>query len=63
MIITIFITGQDCEIDVSVCNATESKCLNGGECIDGLGPAFQCECPSGTYRLLHQVIVKYCFSI
>ena len=47
MIISIFITGQDCEIDVSVCNATESKCLNGGECIDGLGPAFLCNCPQG----------------
>ena len=43
----VFFLGQDCEIDVSVCNATESKCSNGGECIDGFGPAFHCNCPSG----------------
>jgi hypothetical protein len=39
--------GQNCEIDVSVCNATENKCSNGGQCIDGLGVAFFCYCPPG----------------
>ena len=42
-----FFPGPNCEIDVSVCNATESKCSNGGECIDGFGPAYHCNCPSG----------------
>ena len=39
--------GLNCEIDVSICNATENKCSNGGQCVDGLGASFTCTCPSG----------------
>ena len=59
-----FFLGQDCEIDVSVCNATESKCSNGGECIDGFGPAYHCNCPSGkgknpSFWSFNQKIILY----
>ena len=64
----VFFLGQDCEIDVSVCNATESKCSNGGECIDGFGPAFHCNCPSGKREIvifyteiLTEKVVLWCF--
>ena len=43
-------TGVNCELDVSVCNASEDgskKCLNGGRCIEGIGATFTCECAEG----------------
>jgi hypothetical protein len=42
-------SGVNCEVDVSVCNATDGdrKCLHGGRCIDGLGPRFTCDCAQG----------------
>ena len=47
-------SGLNCEIDVSICNATtlfgnrlKPHCSNGGQCIDGLGAEFFCECPTG----------------
>ena len=47
-------SGLNCEIDVSICNATtlfgnrlKPHCSNGGQCIDGLGAEFYCECPTG----------------
>ena len=48
------LSGPNCEIDVSICNATENKCSNGGQCIDGLGAAFFCYCPSGKWMNIIQ---------
>ncbi|XP_023335490.1 protein eyes shut isoform X2 [Eurytemora carolleeae] len=43
--------GVDCEVDIQVCNITsetgENRCSNGGECIDGLGEQFTCNCTHG----------------
>ena len=40
-------SGPNCEIDITVCNTTEKRCSNGGQCIEGLGEAFFCYCPVG----------------
>ena len=43
-------TGVNCELDVSMCNASEDgskKCLNGGRCVEGVGATFSCECADG----------------
>eukprot|EP00095_Tigriopus_kingsejongensis_P004554 maker-scaffold1671_size31647-snap-gene-0.7 protein:Tk04554 transcript:maker-scaffold1671_size31647-snap-gene-0.7-mRNA-1 annotation:"protein eyes shut" len=53
--------GDNCEIDVSVCNVTspwsnlteDKKCRHGGTCIDGLGTDFSCDCSDGTLQLSH----------
>jgi hypothetical protein len=48
------VPGSNCEIDISVCNTTEKKCNNGGQCIEGLGEAFFCYCPVGkNYTILN----------
>lgn len=41
-------SGIHCEIDVAVCNATnETRCANGGICVEGPGVTFSCKCPPG----------------
>lgn len=41
-------SGIHCEIDVAVCDASnETRCANGGMCVDGPGVTFSCECPAG----------------
>jgi len=40
----------NCETDITVCNSTEKKCFNGGQCIEGLGEAFFCYCPIGILK-------------
>ncbi|XP_060517827.1 protein eyes shut [Cylas formicarius] len=41
-------SGTHCEIDIAVCNATgETRCLNGGMCIEGPGDTFDCKCQPG----------------
>ena len=56
ILLTVFVTryfyfecfsGVNCEVDISVCNTSLTKCSNGGECIDGLGNSFTCSCPEG----------------
>lgn len=40
--------GTFCEIDMTVCNSTEeTRCQNGGHCIEGLGMSFTCKCSTG----------------
>jgi hypothetical protein len=40
--------GLFCEIDVAVCNSTgESRCMNGGICIEGPGESYTCSCLAG----------------
>ena len=56
----LFPAGVNCELDVSVCNASEDgskKCLNGGRCIEGIGATFSCECLDGTGE--HLFLVEY----
>ncbi|PSN38460.1 hypothetical protein C0J52_15614 [Blattella germanica] len=41
-------SGMFCETDVAVCNSTgESRCLNGGICVEGPGDTFTCSCLEG----------------
>lgn len=41
-------SGTNCEIDLAVCNSTgELLCKNGGECIEGPGVSFACNCSPG----------------
>lgn len=41
-------SGEFCETDISVCNDTEeTRCVNGGLCIEGPGINFKCVCPLG----------------
>jgi len=40
-------TGEHCEVDISICNTTSNACLNGGECVDGVGDNFHCKCKPG----------------
>lgn len=41
--------GTYCETDLAVCNSTgEILCKNGGECIEGPGMSFSCNCSPGT---------------
>jgi len=41
-------SGASCEIDLAVCNSTgEVLCKNGGECIEGPGVSFTCNCSPG----------------
>lgn len=41
-------SGVHCEIDVAVCNATnETRCSNGGVCVEGPGVSFECRCKPG----------------
>lgn len=40
--------GVHCEVDVAVCKSgIRGLCLNGGECIDGVGMEYTCECTAG----------------
>lgn len=55
---TYVILGTYCEIDLAVCNSTgELLCKNGGECIEGPGVSFSCNCsPGNTYNILSTYI-------
>jgi len=45
---TYLLLGLFCEIDEAVCNVTdESRCMNGGICIEGPGESFTCSCLAG----------------
>ena len=59
-------SGLNCEIDVSICNATtlfgnrpKPHCSNGGQCIDGLGAEFFCECPTGKKHILMDTLYDF----
>ncbi|KAK4880029.1 hypothetical protein RN001_008175 [Aquatica leii] len=56
-------TGVDCEIDVAVCNSTnETRCANGGVCVEGPGLSFTCRCQSGWEGYLCQTEIDECMS-
>lgn len=41
-------SGTFCENDLAVCNSTEeTRCHNGGHCIEGHGISFSCKCSPG----------------
>ena len=71
--ITNLFLGSDCEIDISVCNTTEKRCSNGGQCIEALGEDFFCFCPQGLFHALKillislpsifNVVIEVCFRI
>lgn len=43
-------SGIHCEIDVAVCNTTnETRCANGGICLEGPGDTFSCNCRPGMF--------------
>lgn len=45
-------SGTNCEIDLAVCNSTgEIQCKNGGECVEGPGVSFSCNCTPGNRGL------------
>ncbi|KAK5647120.1 hypothetical protein RI129_005584 [Pyrocoelia pectoralis] len=55
--------GVNCEIDIAICNATnETRCDNGGVCIDGPGLTFICSCPSGWEGKLCETETDECMS-
>jgi hypothetical protein len=52
---SILLLGVFCEIDVAVCNTTgESRCMNGGICIEGPGESYTCSCQAGTLLQYYQ---------
>ncbi|KAF5275697.1 hypothetical protein FQA39_LY06809 [Lamprigera yunnana] len=56
-------SGINCEIDVAVCNSTnETRCGNGGVCVEGPGLSFTCRCQSGWEGFLCEVEVDECIS-
>nr|XP_015835340.1 PREDICTED: protein eyes shut isoform X1 [Tribolium castaneum]XP_015835341.1 PREDICTED: protein eyes shut isoform X1 [Tribolium castaneum] len=56
-------SGVHCEVDVAVCNATnETRCANGGICVEGPGDSFSCKCQPGWEGLLCEGEVDECMS-
>ncbi|XP_025017965.1 uncharacterized protein LOC107368337 [Tetranychus urticae] len=55
-------SGAYCEIDKTVCNETEkeTKCLNGGQCLEGPGLEFKCHCLNGFKGDRCQTIINQC---
>jgi len=52
---SILLLGVFCEIDVAVCNATgESRCMNGGICVEGPGESYTCSCLAGMLLKYYQ---------
>ncbi|KAM7353986.1 eyes shut isoform 2-T8 [Cochliomyia hominivorax] len=55
--------GDHCEIDVAVCETgTGARCQNGGECIEGPGLEFTCECIAGWHGRICQEEINECDS-
>ncbi|XP_036344746.1 protein eyes shut-like [Rhagoletis pomonella] len=55
--------GINCEIDVAVCKTgTGARCQNGGECIEGPGLEFSCECTAGWHGRICQEEINECES-
>ncbi|XP_069677103.1 protein eyes shut isoform X2 [Periplaneta americana] len=55
--------GAFCETDEAVCNATgESRCMNGGLCIEGPGDTFTCSCLAGWTGELCNTSIDECAS-
>uniref|UniRef100_A0A0A1X0S4 Protein eyes shut n=1 Tax=Zeugodacus cucurbitae TaxID=28588 RepID=A0A0A1X0S4_ZEUCU len=55
--------GINCEIDVAVCETgTGARCQNGGECIEGPGLEFSCECTAGWHGRICQEEINECES-
>lgn len=49
--------GTHCEIDIAVCNVTnETRCANGGTCVEGPGITFTCRCEPG--RQSHSLTIR-----
>ncbi|KAJ3655012.1 hypothetical protein Zmor_014159 [Zophobas morio] len=56
-------SGVHCELDVAVCNATnETRCANGGICVEGPGDTFSCNCQPGWESILCETEVDECMS-
>ncbi|XP_058980715.1 protein eyes shut isoform X2 [Musca domestica] len=55
--------GDHCEVDVAVCETgTGARCQNGGECLEGPGLEFYCECPAGWHGRICQDEINECDS-
>ncbi|XP_053960263.1 protein eyes shut isoform X3 [Anastrepha ludens] len=55
--------GINCEVDVAVCETgTGARCQNGGECIEGPGLEFSCECTAGWHGRICQEEINECES-
>ncbi|XP_034472234.1 protein eyes shut [Drosophila innubila] len=55
--------GDHCELDVAVCDTgTGARCQHGGECIEGPGLEFTCECPAGWHGRICQEEINECAS-
>lgn len=56
-------SGSYCEIDVAVCNTTaDTRCLNGGICVEGPGYSFSCRCLPGWTGFLCNIEMDECLS-
>ncbi|XP_024082772.1 protein eyes shut isoform X2 [Cimex lectularius] len=56
-------SGYNCEMDMAVCNTTdETRCANGGACIEGPGITFSCRCLPGWTSRLCDLPVDECSS-
>ncbi|XP_039488830.1 protein eyes shut isoform X1 [Drosophila santomea] len=55
--------GSHCELDVAVCETgTGARCQHGGECIEGPGLEFTCDCPAGWHGRICQEEINECAS-
>ncbi|XP_034670265.1 protein eyes shut [Drosophila subobscura] len=55
--------GDHCELDVAVCDTgTGARCQHGGECIEGPGLEFTCDCPAGWHGRICQEEINECES-
>ncbi|CAB0020779.1 unnamed protein product [Nesidiocoris tenuis] len=56
-------SGYNCEMDMAVCNTTEeTRCTNGGVCVEGPGMSFSCRCLPGWTGRLCEIPVDECSS-
>uniref|UniRef100_T1HCE3 Uncharacterized protein n=1 Tax=Rhodnius prolixus TaxID=13249 RepID=T1HCE3_RHOPR len=54
-------SGFNCEVDMAVCNTTEeTRCANGGACIEGPGISFSCRCLPGFTGINCETQVELC---
>ncbi|XP_017856681.1 PREDICTED: protein eyes shut [Drosophila arizonae] len=55
--------GDHCELDVAVCDTgTGARCQHGGECIEGRGLEFSCQCSAGWHGRICQEEINECAS-